>query len=132
MIRLRSHEQGFSLIEIVVSLGIIGIVLVIYAAAANTMSLNQSARNKQLAYRIANSSIEQLRGTAYASLPASVTITDPLLARLPHGASGSVTVTTYNAKTKQVTSTVTWKDPASAAQRTVTLTTLITEGGLGQ
>jgi prepilin-type N-terminal cleavage/methylation domain-containing protein len=124
-------QQGFTVIEIVVSLFIFGMMLLVYIASANTVTLNRSSKNKQVAYRVAASTIEELRATPYANLPASYTISDPLLATIPSGA-GTVNISIYNAKTKQVVSTVTWQDPGSSVTRSFSLTTLITQGGIGE
>jgi prepilin-type N-terminal cleavage/methylation domain-containing protein len=124
-------EQGFTVIEVVVSLFIFGMMLLVYVASANTVTLNRSSKNKQVAYRVAASAIEELRATPYAALPTSHAITDPLLSTIPSGA-GTVNISTYNAKTKQVVSTVTWRDPGSSQTRSFSLTTLITEGGIGE
>lgn len=128
---MHSTEKGFTIIEVVVSLFIFGIMLMVYVASANTVILNRHSKHKQTAYRIAASSIEQLRATSYASLPASGAISDSLLAELPNG-TGTRTITTYNAKTKQVVSTVTWREPGSNQNRSFSLSTLITEGGVGR
>lgn len=131
MHKKNQSQKGFSVIEVVVSLLIFGLVLLIYNAAINTIALSKNAKYQQIAYRIANTEIESLRATAFASLPSSGSINDPLLSTLPHGAE-ALTVTSYDTRTKQINVVVTWTEPEGSAGRTVSLSTLITKGGLGQ
>ncbi len=134
MFNFRSHnkkQKGFSIIEVVVSLFILGVVLLVYAAANNTLILNRIAKHQQLAYRIAANKMESLRSAGYISLPATSTFTDPLFTNLPT-ASGNIEVTVYDTKTKEVTVTVTWREQGTAVDKRSTVTTLITQGGLGQ
>lgn len=128
---IKETQKGFLIIEVVISVFIVGVMLLVYAAASNTMALNRTAKNQQLAYRIANNEMERLRSLSYASLPASGTFTDTLLSTLP-SSTAIRTVADYNASTKQVTTVVTWRDPGSSVTRNVTLTTLINQYGLGQ
>lgn len=124
-------QKGSTIIEIIISLFIFGIVLVIYSAASNTLLLNKGTKNQQLAFRIASNQMEILRATAYDSLPAGGSLSDPLLSTLPSG-TVVLTVSSYNAKTKELTVTVSWKEVGNSNTRNVALTTLITKGGLGQ
>lgn len=128
----KTSQRGFTIIEVVITLFIFSIMLVLYVAASNTVTLNKTAKFQQIAYRIAEAELEGLRGTAFASLPVAGTsnISDPLLSQLP---SGTATLTTVdaNSKTKQFDVNVAWTDPG-AKTHTVRLTTLITQGGLGQ
>ncbi len=126
----KSKQKGFSVIEVIIALFIFAVVLLIYSAATNTVVLNRTAKNKQLAFRIADTEMEKLRYTAYGSLPASGNISDSLLSSLPSGAE-SITVSNYNTKAKRIDVNVTWQDPGNVS-RTVTLTTIRTQGGIGQ
>jgi prepilin-type N-terminal cleavage/methylation domain-containing protein len=123
-------EAGFSIVEVVIALFILGIVMLVYASASNTLVLNRIAKHQQLAYRIAASELESLRSGGYGSLPASGSFSDSLLSNLPSGV-GSLAVSTYDPKTKQVVVTVTWTESSRPSQAVV-LTTLVAEGGLGQ
>lgn len=126
------RQKGFSLIEVVISLFILGVIILVYAASANTVTINQRAKNKQLAVRIAASEIETLRATPYASFPTSYNLSNTMLANLPGGASGTVDITDYNEMTKQAVVTVTWTDAGKFETSNYSLTTLVTQGGLGQ
>jgi hypothetical protein len=120
---------GFTILEIPVSLFIIGVVLVIYAAASNTVVLNRHARHQDLAHRIATSEMEDLRDVGYDLLPPSGSFSNALLGSLP-SSSANVNVADYNADTKQVDITVTWQEPGSDTVSTANLSTLITKNGL--
>lgn len=126
-----SKQKGFTVIEVVVSLFMLGVVVLVYAAANNTLILNRIAKHQQLAYRIAENELESLRATPYASLPSSGSFVDSSLSNLPNG-SGNITVSAYDSKTKQVAVTVAWTEQVSSTSKAVTLTTLINQWGLGQ
>ena len=120
---------GFTLIEIMVTIAILGSLVALYAAVLSTASLTTESRHQDTALRIAQQEMENLRATGYAALPASGTFSDPLLSDLPSG-SASTTVSVYNAKTKRVVVQVAWLEKGTSL-RLVSLATLITEvGGL--
>lgn len=123
----RPSTAGFTLIETVVTIFLIAVIVAVYAAMTNIVTLNRDVQHQGLAVRIAASELDLLRHNGYSSLPASGTFTSSQLANLPQGA-GALTVTNYNAKTKQVAVTVSWQDPGKSA-RSVSLTTLITATG---
>lgn len=127
--KIKSNQKGFSLIEVIISIFIIGVVLVIYVVSSNSIVLNRNSKRQELALRIASSKIEELRNTAYASLPSTGSFSHSLLTNLPSGAA-NLTVSSYNATTKQVVVTVTWAEPNNPNTRQVELTTLINQGGL--
>jgi prepilin-type N-terminal cleavage/methylation domain-containing protein len=127
--KVKLRQKGFSLIEVVISIFIIGVVLVIYSVSSNSVVLNRNSKRQELALRIATSKIEELRNTAYASLPSTGSFANSLLSNLPNG-QASITVSSYNATTKQVIVTVTWSEPNNPNTRQVELTTLINQGGL--
>lgn len=118
---------GFTLIEIVVSVFLIGAATMLFAASLNTLSFTHAVRYDDIALRIANNKLETLRAGGYDALPASGAFTDPILPSLPQG-TASTTITTFNAKTKEVVVQVGWKQ--DAATRVLTIATLITQGGI--
>ncbi len=123
--------RGFSLIEIVISLFIIGVILVLMHAVIQSSSLIRTTKNQGIALSIARNEIESLRAGGYATLPASGTFSDSLISTLPALATTTRTVSVYDAKTKQVTASVIWRDAGANASSTVSLSTLITSvGGL--
>ena len=126
--KFKNSEDGLSLIEFAVSMFMIAVLLVLYASSLNTVLASKKLRMENVAYHVANKQMEDLRATAYASLPASGTITDPLLAQIPSGA-GSFTVASYPGFTgmKQIIVTVTWNDGKA---KQVVLKTLSGNGGI--
>lgn len=122
-------SRGFSLIEILVSIGILGAIIGIYAISSNIVILSRHVRYDDVALRIASSKLETLRATPYASLPASGSFVDPLFSTFA-SSSGYVTVSDYNAETKRI-DVVVLTEEAGNTVRSITLTTLVTEiGGL--
>jgi len=129
---IKNNQAGFSIIEVVMSLLIVGIVFLVYNTAANTLVLNRNMKNQELAFRIASAEIDTVRAGGYANIPATGAVTDTQLALLPGAATETLTVTTYDTRTKQVQATVAWFEPGNPVQHTATLTTLVTQGGIGQ
>jgi prepilin-type N-terminal cleavage/methylation domain-containing protein len=124
-------NRGFSLIEVLVSLLIVSSMLVLFQGVLRNSVLVKTARNQEIALAIARSEIESLRIGGYTVLPLSGSFSDSLLSELPPGATATLSVTTYNAKTKKVEVSVLWTDSGSPNPNTVSLSTLITEiGGL--
>lgn len=120
-------RHGFSLIEIVVSIAILGVVLGALGALVHTAPLARINRNEDIALSIARNKLESLRTGGYDALPASGPWSDALLSALPSG-TDAITVASYNSKVKRVDVTVSWQD-AGQATRSVTLTTLIAQIG---
>ncbi len=124
----RPSLRGFSLLEVVISIFFVGITIVLGSQMLTLMALSRASKQQALALSIARNEIAVVRAGGYAAVPASGSFADSQLALLPNG-TGAIAVTDYNAKTKQVTATVSWQEPSATS--TVSLTTLITEvGGL--
>jgi len=124
-------NRGFSLIEVIVSIFIIGVMLFSFQAVIRSGALVRTVKGQGIALAIARNELESLRIGGYAALPSSGSFRDTLLDSLPPAATTTLTVSAYNTKTKQITVSVIWKDPGSAASSTVSLSTLITQvGGL--
>lgn len=124
-----ASKRGFSLIEIVVSIGIIASVVTVYAISSQITQLSRHVRYDDVALRIATSKLEALRATSYASLPASGAFADPLLSSFA-SSTAYAEIADYNADTKRITVTVSYQELGKTA-RTVSLTTLVTRvGGL--
>jgi prepilin-type N-terminal cleavage/methylation domain-containing protein len=123
--------KGFSLIEFTISLFIVAVAVVLTTAMLRATTLTRHVRYEDLATKIASNEMEGLRAAGYSSLPTSGSFSDPLLTLLPAQATGTIAVSAYDAKTKQVLVTVAWKEEGQTATSSVALATLITQlGGL--
>jgi prepilin-type N-terminal cleavage/methylation domain-containing protein len=118
-------ERGFTLLEVVVTIFIVSLLVYACTSIASTLTLARSAEYQSIAARIAATKLDTLRTLGYAALPGSGAFSSNELSALPQS-SGSITVSAINAKTKQVTATVSWNDKSA---RSVSVTTLITETG---
>jgi prepilin-type N-terminal cleavage/methylation domain-containing protein len=121
-------NSGFTLLEVLVTIFIIGLVLVLYQGALGKVGLIQYAKNQEIALRVANNKMEELRAGGYAALPSSGNFSDTQLNSLPNS-SASMTITAYNSDTKQVVITIQWDDPSSSSSKNISLTTLVTKTG---
>ncbi len=121
---MKNSQKGFSIIEVIVGISLIFVLFALAMLQVGTLDISRKQRYENIAYHIANKQMEDLRATAYASLPASGTISDPSLSQIPSGA-GSYTVADYPgyAGMKKMVVTVTWND--GAAKSTI-LQTLVT------
>ncbi len=125
----RHTHRGFTLIEVLVSILILGAMLVFYTSSFSATKLTRDAQRKDVALRVIEQKLEELRALTYAGLPASGTFSDPLLTSLPNGIA-STTISTYNAAIKKATVGVSWIE-GSSTLRYIESTTLITQvGGL--
>jgi prepilin-type N-terminal cleavage/methylation domain-containing protein len=124
---LSRFGHGFTLVEVVVAIFVIGVMIVASTALLRGASASRVTLDQGVALSIAQNKIEALRAGGYAALPASGSFTDTALGALTSGA-GTVTIATYDSTTKRVDVTVSWvgKD---AVSRNITLTTLLTQTG---
>lgn len=109
------------------SVAIISAAIVFATIVTGTIRISRDATYENIAFRIAESKLAELRAGGYASLPASGAFTDQSLAALPQG-TASTSVATYNTKTKQVATGVSWLG-SDGTTKYVTLTTLVTQSG---
>ncbi len=123
-------QSGFSVIEVVITLFIIGVILLLYQAALNSVFLSRNAKDQEVALRIAQHKVEELRNGGYDSLPISGSFSDSQLSTISQG-SAYMTIADFNPKTKLVNVNVSWHEPNSQTNHSVELNTLITQiGGL--
>lgn len=120
--------RGFSLIEILVSIALLGVIALVAAMLVSTIGLSRSARHTGTATQIAESAIEAARAEGAASI-ASGALTDTRLAELPEG-SGSISVSAYDADLTEVMVEVVWRDTRTSDMKSVSLTTLIGNSGI--
>lgn len=120
-------KRGFTLIEVLIALGILAAAVLICQAIISSTTLARTVKNKDLALKIANHKMEELRALGYANLPASGIFSDPLLSSLPNP-SAAIEVSDYNSELKQVVVNVAWTE-LSGVSPEVELTTLLTKTG---
>ena len=96
-------------------------------------SAADGARQTTLAYAAARQQLENVRSLRGAKLAngtyANLLSPAPQLAQM-NGASGTLTVSDHRAPLKRVTVTITWREGGAARARSLSLTTLITAGGV--
>src|SRR3989344_2681890 len=96
------YAKGFSLIEVTVAIGIVGLMIVSTSLLLQRIPVSgRETRDQDLALKIAREEVETLRAGGYAALPVSGAFTDPLLTSLA-SSSASLTVADYNDDTKEV------------------------------
>ena len=115
------------MIEMLVALFIMSVAVAFVTIVVGTIKVTRDSTYENVAFRIADSKLDELRAGGYATLPASGPFSDSGLASLPQGVA-STSITDWNAKTKRVTASVSWRG-ADNLTRFVSLTTLITESG---
>lgn len=122
-------SRGFSLIEISVSIFIVGVMLLMLQSVVRSGTLVRMSKSQGIALAIARNKLENVRVDGYATLPLSGSFSDSLMSTLPPLATTTLTVSVYNAQTKQVFVSVVWRDSGATASSTVSLSTLITQTG---
>ena len=122
-------RNGFSLIEIVLSLFVILAIITILLTTTATLRTSRNSNLQSLATEIESRQMETLRNTSYDSLPASGTtsFTDSNLAKLP-SSTATQTIADYGTDIKQVTLSVSWQE--SGINKNVKMDTLIYKYGL--
>jgi Tfp pilus assembly protein PilV len=128
-------QAGISLIEIVITVMVVGFVVLTIANVPQAIQLVGISNHESLAKDIITKKIEDLRNQGYSLLSNGTTqISDSRLINLPQGASSiivsdcSVTICANNEHTKQVEVKVTWNEQGKI--KNVDIYTLISEGGL--
>jgi hypothetical protein len=126
----KEAEAGMTIIELAISLALIGGLVVLYSSMFNIVGYTRKMGNENVAYHIASKKIEELRATPYASLPASSTFTDTQLSLLP-SASADFTITNYSTYNgmKEMVVTVNWNDGRA---RNIVVRSLIGTGGINE
>ncbi len=130
-------QHGFSLVESLLVIVMIGIIIVLMANLPNAFNLINKSNHLSLAKEIASKQIEDKRTVQYVNLVNnSSLVVDSRLSLLPQGSGSilvedcSILICTNGEHVKQITVTINWKDMSKA--QTVTLKAMISEGGLNQ
>lgn len=127
---LKSH--GFTVIELLITIAVFGIVLPAMAAGINNLIvLNNRARDLSLANLIAENKTEQLRNAGYNSLSVgTVSFSGELPAELAPPKSAIYTVTNPSAGLAEISITISYKDYSQT--RSLQYKTRVSELGVGQ
>jgi type IV pilus assembly protein PilV len=128
--RLISIEDGFTLIEIMITLVILSIGLVALAGLqVSAIKGNAFSKRMTTAVSIANEKLEQVKDTPYAEIlsdsPTQILIDYPNEPRMIFTRQVTVTNNVPLANTKTVNVTVTWSDGSNS--HSVPITTIISQ-----
>ena len=122
-------NHGFTLVEVLVSISVLGMMLVFFASTFSNTRLSRDVARQDIALRIIKQKMEDLRALGYNNLPVNGTFSNSLLSSLPSGV-GSTTVSDFNSTLKQATVGISWNE-SSTTPRYLSATTLIGKvGGL--
>lgn len=130
-------SKGFSLIEVMLFLMIVGFIILLVVNIPNSIGLIGTTRRINLAKEVVNQKIEALRLSGFENLPGNgiSTFSDGRLSTLP-SSTGEVSVedcpssicTNGETNIKQVKVSVKWKEDRN--DKNLSVTTLISEGGI--
>lgn len=127
---MKQREEGFTIVELLVSIALLGITAaVISATFISIRNIQSRTLYADLATRAAQREVETLRSANYGSLTAGQTIdfTSSLPTQLPKTKNGSVVVSQPATDIRRVDVTVNYT--TGGKQRSVVLSSLI--GALG-
>lgn len=135
IIRTKLAGKGFTLLEIVIVVMVIGAIIMVVLGLPTSMNSVSKSKRAAAALEIAQKKVEDLRISGYANLVNSTTpVSDPRLLLLPQ-AVGSVDIEdcpigicTNNEPVKKVIVKINWQEQQDL--KDVTLNTFISEGGL--
>jgi len=126
-------SRGFTLVEVILSIFLLFIVFIAFAAMNQTVRFTNRGRFDDIGRSIAIEHLEMYRATGFNALPDGVVeIEDPGLELLPQG-SAAASFSDYGSTDSglvEVVVTVNWID--KGVPRDVSLTTLLTNGGVGK
>lgn len=126
-------SRGFTLIEVILSMLLLFVVFIAITAMNQTIRFTNRGRFDDIGRSIAIEHLEIYRGMDFNSLPdGTVEINDPGLDLLPQGTAHAV-FSDYGSTDSglvEAVVTVNWID--KGVPRDVSLTTLLTNGGVGK
>jgi prepilin-type N-terminal cleavage/methylation domain-containing protein len=134
-----SRPSGYSLIELMIAITVITVILVaLFLGYSYANRAYLWSRHQIIAYQCLEKEMELIRNTPYANLPSPPFNDQTFLGgitcygKLKNGM-GKLTITWNDPpdnRVKKIDLIITWDDPDSSHQRTVTLNSLVSEGGL--
>jgi prepilin-type N-terminal cleavage/methylation domain-containing protein len=130
--KIKQNQHGFTIIELVVTIVIAGIIIPAVAVALTNLSVvNKVARDKALANMIVQNKVETLRSSGFNSLSDGTT---SFVAELPNTIgsprSASYTVSTPATGIKQIDLSVSFTE--YRVTKSLSFRTYISELGVGQ
>lgn len=129
----RTRESGFTLIELIVTISIMGLLIIGLVNLYITIEASQrKSYHLEIASRAGEQQIEELRNSQYGNLDVDddIDFTDDLPEDLPEPRSGIVEVSEPEPGIKRVDVTITYKD--GGGSKTVKQSSLIGVIGIGQ
>lgn len=129
----RTRESGFTLIELIVTISIMGLLIIGLVNLFITIEASQrKSYHLEIASRAGEQQIEELRNSQYGNLDVDddIDFTDDLPEDLPEPRSGIVEVSEPEPGIKRVDVTITYKD--GGGSKTVKQSSLIGVIGIGQ
>ncbi|HEV2403372.1 MAG TPA: prepilin-type N-terminal cleavage/methylation domain-containing protein [Candidatus Saccharimonadales bacterium] len=132
-LRSSSNEQGFTLVELLVTILVLGLVLSSLGGLYYVLQIDEvQSQHYDIAVRAARTEIEDLRNAGYDNLTpgSNINFTSSLPSQLPHGATGSVAISEPATGLRRVDVTISYSDYGKS--RVVTLSSDIGIIGLGQ
>lgn len=131
-VRLPQDSQGFTVVELLITIGICGVIVPALAAGLTTLTLiNNRSRDLALANMTAQNKAELLRSSGFNSIVVGTTdFTSDLPSTISEPKSASYTVTVPDDGIKEIAITISYKDISST--RTVNYQTKVSEIGINQ
>lgn len=132
MLTFNKNQNGFTVMELLISIGIFGIVVPSLASGINNLIIiNNRARDLALTHLIAENKLEQLRNAGYNSLTSgTVSFSSELPNELSPPRSASYTVVYPEAGVAEISVNIDYKDYNQT--RNLQYKTVISELGVGQ
>lgn len=132
MLKLKKSNDGFTIIELLISLAIIAVVLPALALGINSLTvLNNRTRDLTLTNLIAENKAEELRSSGFNSLSEGVTdFTNELPAELAAPRSATYSVSNPTPGIIEIDISITYQDYGDP--RTQLYKTAVSELGVGQ
>lgn len=126
----RMSQRGFTIVEVVVTIGVFGIGMVTLATLmASVQQSQRSARYLEVATQAARAKIEKIRNSEFDTITSGASFTSDLPAGLPAGSTGTVTVSVpANApRSKHVDAKIVY--PVGSLSKEVTISAYVDKPG---
>lgn len=131
----RINLNGFSLIEVIIVIFLLGAILLVIANIPQVIRLVTGTQYESIIREVTAQKVEDIRLAGFDSLAdGTTTISDPRLNSLPNLSGNTIiepcpfSLCTNGELAKQVTITFTWTD--NAEPKRFSVTTLVAKGGL--